>query len=115
VHSVSRRPPQAAALYPREPDRGKSHPWRVFSAAASLNTATPNPAATKASALAAPSPSLTIRGLKPSGGKLSRANRRNSGTYDLARQKAPLSGAIKGSATCPHAGGISAAPGAPDI
>jgi hypothetical protein len=63
VHSVSRRPPEAAALYPREPDRGKSHPWRVFSAAASLNTATPNPAATKASALAAPSPSWTLRAL----------------------------------------------------
>ena len=31
----------------------------------SLTTATPNPAATKASALAAPSASLTIRGLNP--------------------------------------------------
>jgi hypothetical protein len=31
----------------------------------SLTTATPNPAATKASALPAPSASLTIRGLKP--------------------------------------------------
>jgi hypothetical protein len=51
----------------------------------SLTTATPKPAATRARAPAAPSASLTMRGVNPDYWQTFCANRRKRGTSDLGR------------------------------